>query len=82
MCLQGSGSRMPEWRWLVDALCILDPTHYIFDKDFYPSQRAEDPIVMAKFDHMIKCGLINHSFFNGLPPQLVIKRKSLKAWRG
>ena len=68
---------MPDQRWLIDALSSLNPNHQFFSKNYHPERQA-DPFLEYKMQQLAGNPYLEHQFFKGLPPQLLVKRKCLK----
>ena len=77
--LQFTNSRMPDLQWLTFVLAALNPKHKFFAKSFYPD-KPNDPQMIIKLEQLKNNGQLQHSFFQGLPMHLVLKRKSLKGF--
>ena len=77
-CIVTTAQRMPDQRWLLDALSALNCTHLFFTKSFMP-ERQHDPYLAWKLQQIGGCVYIEHDLFRGLPPSLLVKRKSLKS---
>ena len=76
-CLTTTSQRMPDQRWLLDALSALNPAHLFFTKGFQPD-RPNDPYLQFKLQQITGSPFLEYAVFRGLPPSLIVKRKSLK----
>ena len=71
-----NSNRLPDLQWLLVVLSTLDPNHIIFLKNWSKS-RHSDPLAAMKVDYIMSRGPL-HAMFQGLPPDLLANRKSLK----
>ena len=77
-CIATTAQRMPDQKWLLDALSALSPNHQFFSKGYQP-ERTNDPYLQFKLQQISGSPMLEHPLFRGLPPSLLVKRKSLKA---
>ena len=68
---------MPDQRWLIDALSSLNPSHAFFSKGYTP-EKPIDPLFSIKMQQLAGTPILEHPIFKGLPPSLLVKRKSFK----
>lgn len=77
-CIVTTTVRMPDQKWLLDALSALNPGHIFFMRNYTPD-RPQDPYLQWKLQQIGTCSSIQHDLFRDLPPSLLVKRKSLKS---
>ena len=65
--IQTTSARMPDQRWLLDALSSLNPSHQFFSKNYQPERQA-DPFLEYKMQQLAGNPYLEHQFFKGLPP--------------
>jgi hypothetical protein len=76
-CLKTTPTRMPELRWLLEALSALNSNHHFFHKGWQPD-RMVDPYLEIKIGYLRKQIDLTCPLFKDLPFSLLIRRKSLK----
>ena len=77
-CIVTTAARMPDQKWLLDALSALNAGHTFFTRSYTPD-RPQDPYLQWKLQQIGTCSSIQHDLFRDLPPSLLVKRKSFKS---